>query len=204
LPGVFRPRSDSRLLARVAAAGVSESTRVLELCAGSGIVSVACALRGAKVTAVDVSHRAVVNTALNARLNGVSVKAVRGDLDGPVAEERFDLIVSNPPYVPAATERLPTRGPERAWAAGRDGRALIDRICRVAPAHLDAGGRVLLVHSSLCGTDLTLAALGRAGLEGEIAASERGPLGPLMAAQAERLGGASEEHVVVVDGRRIS
>jgi release factor glutamine methyltransferase len=161
-------------------------------------------LRGAKVTAVDVSHRAVVNTALNARLNGVSVKAVRGDLDGPVAEERFDLIVSNPPYVPAATERLPTRGPERAWAAGRDGRALIDRICRVAPAHLDAGGRVLLVHSSLCGTDLTLAALGRAGLEGEIAASERGPLGPLMAAQAERLGGASEEHVVVVDGRRIS
>ena len=207
LPGVFRPRSDRRLLARHAVASVCSGDRVLELCAGSGIVSVACALRGARVTAVDVSRRAVANTGLNARLNGVSVRSLRGDLEQPVESERFDLIVSNPPYVPAATDRLPGRGRKRAWAAGHDGRAFLDRICRSAPARLPPGGQMLLVHSDFCGTERTLAQLRETGLTAEVIGGQRGPLGPLMRAQADRLERrglltGDEETVVVIHAHR--
>ena len=69
--------------------------------------------------------------------------------------ERFDAIVSNPPYVPAPTDELPARGPARAWDAGRDGRALLDRICAQAPDHLRPGGVLLVVHSSLLGYERT-------------------------------------------------
>jgi release factor glutamine methyltransferase len=72
------------------------------------------------------------------------VRTRHGDLLEAVHGERFDLIVANPPYVPAATDELPVNGAERAWDAGRDGRALIDRICATAPAHLRAGGSLLL------------------------------------------------------------
>src|SRR3712207_1081887 len=129
LPGVFKPISDSEFLADV----LREQTlppraSVLDLCTGSGILALTAALRGARsVTAIDVSRRAVLTARLNARLNGVRVRALRGDLFNPVAGQRFDAIVSNPPYVPAATDELPDRGPERAWDAGRDGRALLDR-----------------------------------------------------------------------------
>ena len=53
------------------------------------------------MTAVDVSRRAVLTVRFNARLNGVRVGARRGDLLAAVPGERFDLIVSNPPYLPA-------------------------------------------------------------------------------------------------------
>src|ERR671913_16144 len=48
--------------------------------------------------------------------------ALRGARLGAVGPDRFDAIVSNPPYVPAETDELPKRGPERAWDAGADGR----------------------------------------------------------------------------------
>ena len=89
---------------------------VLDLCAGSGAVAVAAALAGAgEVTAVDVSRRSALAVRLNAALNGVRVRALQGDLFEPVAGRRFDLIVSNPPYLPGA---LPERGAARAWEGG--------------------------------------------------------------------------------------
>ena len=209
-PGVFRPPSDAWLLAE-ALRGQTLPPRasVLDLCTGSGVLAVAAALRGAReVTAVDVSRRAVLTTRLNARLNGVRVNAVRGDLFAPLRRERFDAIVSNPPYVPGLLEALPQRGLERAWEAGNDGRALLDRICSEAPAHLRPGGFVLLVHSALCGTDATLAALREGGLEADVVARRRGPLGPLMSARVHALeergllaAGTREEEVVVIRGR---
>ena len=70
LPGVFRPLSDSRLLAACARQAVRPGDRVLDLCTGSGLVAVSAALNDARVTAVDVSRRAAVNARLNGRLNG--------------------------------------------------------------------------------------------------------------------------------------
>jgi release factor glutamine methyltransferase len=206
LPGVFRPRPDSWMLARaLAAERLPAGARVLDVCTGSGLLAVTAALGGARATAVDVSRRAVWCAALNARLNGVRIRALRGDLLGPVRGERFDAVVSNPPYLPADDDELPTHGPRRAWDAGRDGRAILDRICAEAPAHLAPGGILLLVHSSLSDTEATVRALNERGLRTDIVARHRGALGPLLRARAPLLEargilapGQREEDVVIV------
>ncbi len=208
-PGVFRPLSDSRMLADHIRRTVRPRFSVVDLCCGSGILAVAAAVGGAgRVAAVDVSRRAVATTALNARLNGVSVRAMRGDLFAPLGDERFDAIVSNPPYVPAASDELPTAGRARAWDAGRDGRAVIDRICAEAPARLRPGGRLLLVHSSVCDPGRTIELLAEQGLTVRPVGSARGPLGPLLSARAallERRGlldrDTRYEDLVVLEGR---
>lgn len=206
-PGVFRPHSDTWLLAdALRAQTIGARTRVLDVCTGSGALAVCAALRGARrVTAVDVSRRAVLAARLNARLNGVSVRALRGDLFAPVAQERFDLIVSNPPYLPADADELPRRGVRRAWDAGRDGRVLLDRICAGAAEHLRPGGALLLVHSSLCDGAATVRLLREQGLEAEVLVRRHGPLGPLLADRARMLEarglldpGAREEEMLVI------
>jgi release factor glutamine methyltransferase len=207
-PGVFRPISDTWLLADALDREVlSPGARVLDLCSGSGALALRAARR-AEVTAVDVSRRAVATIRVNALLNGVRVRAMRGDLFDAVPGERFDAIVSNPPYVPAPSDDLPARGPARAWDAGRDGRALLDRICAQAPERLLPGGVLLLVHSSLLGYERTAELLAAGGLEVAIAARERGPLGPLMNGRRRFLEargllapGQEEEDVLVVRGR---
>ncbi|BAH50601.1 methyltransferase [Rhodococcus opacus] len=73
---------------------------MLDLCAGSGILSVCAAEQGARVTAVDVSRRAVATAWMNTRPHRRSARVVRGDLTEPVRGERFDLVVSNPPLRP--------------------------------------------------------------------------------------------------------
>ena len=211
-PGVFRPRSDTWVLARLLAEHTPlPGATVLDVCTGSGAIAVAAAKGGARhVTAVDVSRRAVLTARLNARLNGARVRALRGDVFAPVQGERFDTIVSNPPYLPAADDELPTRGAARAWDAGRDGRALIDRIAEEAPPLVKPGGRLLLIQSSLTGTSATLARLEQAGFEDvEVVFRRRGPLGPLLTERAEELErrgllreGEREEELVAIRGRK--
>ena len=200
LPGVFQPHSDARLLAAVMRErGLAVGARVLELFVGSGAVAIAAAREGAReVTVVDVSRRALLTSVINARRNGVRLRTRRGDLFAPVAGERFDLILANPPYVPSPTEKLPRSGAARAWEGGGDGRALLDRLCDEAPVHLAPGGTLLLVQSSICGERATLARLEAAGLHAERLAAERGPLGPLMRERAPLL----EERGLLAPGRR--
>jgi release factor glutamine methyltransferase len=207
LPGVFRPISDSWLLANALDhEPLPGDARVLDLCSGSGALAVRAALGGPhrEVWAVDVSRRAVLTIRINAALNGVRVHALRGDLFAAVGDRRFDAIVANPPYVPARDDEIPTRGPGRAWVAGRDGRALLDRICAAAPDHLRPGGVLLVVHSALLGLDPTAEALRAGGLHVDVVARETGPLGPLMRARRDEGlidPGAAVEDVVVVRGR---
>ena len=211
-PGVFRPRSDTWLLATLLGEETSlAGSSVLDVCTGSGAIAVAAAMGGAaQVTAVDVSRRSVMTARLNARMNGVRICALRGDLFAPVNGLRFDTIVSNPPYLPADDDELPTRGEARAWDAGRDGRVLIDRIADDAPAMLNPGGRLLLIQSSLTGEPETLARLERAGFtDVDVVARRRGPLGPLLTARAEELErrgllreGEREEELVAIRARK--
>jgi release factor glutamine methyltransferase len=212
LPGVFRPRPDSWMLARHLCARLRPGASVLDVCTGSGAIAVAAARAGAgAVSAVDVSRRAVMTVRINARLNGVRVRALRGDLFAPVAAERFDVIVSNPPYLPADDDALPAHGPQRAWDAGTDGRVLLDRICADAGAYLNAGGVVMVVHSQLIGLEPTIAALERSGLKVDVLERRRGPLGPLLTARAPLLEargllapGQREEEIVVVCGAAVA
>ena len=211
LPGVFKPRSDSWMLAeQLREQTLPPRASVLDLCTGSGLMAVCAALRGARdVTAVDVSRRAVWTVRINARLNGVRVDARRGSLFEAVGDKQFDAITANPPYVPADTHELPSSGPERAWDAGVDGRAVLDRLTAEVPAHLKPGGVVLITHSSVCGTERTLEQLRAGGLDADVVARRRGPLGPLLTARVATLEqrgllepGRREEEVVVIRGRR--
>lgn len=208
LPGVFRPRSDTWMLAGAVREEAQPGARVLEVCTGSGAVAIAAARAGAQATAVDVSRRAVLAVRANAALNGVRVRALRGDLLAPVAGERFDLIAANPPYLPAESDELPTRGPARHTEAGRDGRAVLDRLLREAPAHLAPGGVLLVIHSSLIGEQATLERLAAAGLRADVPLRHRGPLGPLLLARAPELEargmlapGRREEEMLLARGR---
>jgi release factor glutamine methyltransferase len=210
LPGVFRPLSDSWLLAAAArAAPQTRGGRVLDLCTGSGAVAISAALAGARsVTAVDVSRRAAWTVRLNARLNGVRVDVRRGDLLAAVAGERFDVICANPPYLPA-TPTLPGGGDPRHTEAGPAGRAVLDRIIAGAPAHLRPGGVLLVIHSSVNGEGATLERMRAAGLEPAVEQRRHGPLGPLLAARAPLLEdrgllepGQREEQLLVIRGVR--
>jgi len=182
LPGVFSPRSDSWLLARLGAERTTPGDAVLDPFTGSGVLAIAAAARGARVTAVDISRRAVLCAVLNARLNRVSLRTLRAADLSALDGERFDLIVANPPYLPGPDDGV--RGAARAWEGGADGRRLIDRLCDEAPARLRAGGRLLIVHSSVCNEQATLGRLAREGLHGRVIARHRGPLGPLLTQRA--------------------
>jgi release factor glutamine methyltransferase len=145
---------------------------------------------------------------LNARLNGLRVRALRGDLFEAVGDERFDLILANPPYVPGPAP--PARGSARAWDAGDDGRAILDRICAEAPAHLRPGGSLLIVHSEVCGEERTLDAFASGGLEADVVLRDRGTLGPLLRARRPQLEargllqpGQEAEDVLVLRGRLV-
>lgn len=208
LPGVFRPHNDALLLAAVMRErGLARDADVLDLFTGSGVLAVAAALEGARrVTAVDISRRAVLTARLNALRNGVGarVHAERSNLFASLAGRRFDLITANPPYLPGK-EELPRAGSARAWEGGDDGRVLVDALCDGARERLTPGGTLLLVQSSLTGERETLDRLAAGGLRGEVVVRRRGPLGPLAQARADALRaagrlapGADEEELLVI------
>ncbi|MEU7510404.1 methyltransferase domain-containing protein [Streptomyces sp. NPDC042898] len=94
---------------------------MLEIGTGTGALALDAARRRARVTAVDVSRPAVVTARLYALRQRLPLRVVHGDFAARSAGRRFDLVVSNPPCVPAPDLPLPSRGPERAWDAGPDG-----------------------------------------------------------------------------------
>lgn len=191
LPGVYAPRADSALLvAALQGAGVRRGARVLDLCAGTGVLALAAAAAGGRVTAVDVAPDAVENVRLNAARAGVAVDGRCGDLFGPVAGERFDLVLSNPPYLPTPAAPAPRPAPDplaQAWNAGIDGRAVLDRICHEVADHLEPGGGVLLVQSAFAGIARTVHLLAAEGLDVARPESHPGVLGPIAEARREHL-----------------
>jgi release factor glutamine methyltransferase len=188
LPGVYGPCRDSEMLAGAVAANVRPGDRVLDLFTGSGVVAVAAAAAAAgEVHAVDVSRRAVAAVRVNSLVNRVRVQPSRGSGFAPVSGD-FDVILANPPFVPSVDD-APVVGAARAWEGGADGRRELDPILEEAPRHLRPGGRILVVHSSLCDESRTIELMEQAGLEAEIILSETAPLGPVTAPRAAVLEG---------------
>jgi release factor glutamine methyltransferase len=188
LPGVWRPQYDARLLAEVLVSlQWARGASVLELFAGTGALAIVAARAGARrVTAVDLSRRALLSAKANAAINSEPVKVRRSDMFARLAGESFDLVLANPPYIPGSPD-LPGHGIERAWEGGYDGRLLIDRFCEEAPGHLNPGGRLLIVHSSLNGEQLTLERLQRVGLRSQVRLRHTGRLGPVSLAREQML-----------------
>jgi release factor glutamine methyltransferase len=149
-PRVLVPRPETELVAEVALAALPEGGRALDLCTGSGVLAVTLALgRRARLVATDLSPGALDVARENARALGAEVTFLAGDLDGPVpAGEVFDLVVSNPPYVPSGEiDGLAPevrREPRMALDGGPDGLAVLRRIVALSPSRLAPGGSLVL------------------------------------------------------------
>ncbi len=125
--------------------------RILDVGTGSGAIAIALAhhLPHARVTAIDLSADALRIAEENAKRNSVTVRFLQGDLLAPVAGQQFDIIVSNPPYVPA-TDRdtlsveVREHEPHLALFADADGLSVYRRLIPAAFAALVPGGFLLL------------------------------------------------------------
>jgi release factor glutamine methyltransferase len=210
IDGVYTPQEDSRLLIdTMARDGLVSRRRVLDLCTGSGVVAIAAAeLGAANVTAVDICPHAVRCSRSNARNAGVDVEVRQGPWTRAFGYPPFDIVMSNPPYVPTPVEPgpiPPAAGPEWSWNGGVDGRAVLDPLCESAPWLLCPGGSMLLVHSVLADVHQSLTILRAAGLDAEVVATQWVPFGPVLSARAGWLeatgriqGGCREEQLVVI------
>jgi release factor glutamine methyltransferase len=208
-PGVYRVDRDTALLTEVLRDRV-RGRHVLDIGAGTGALAIAAARAGAaSVTAVDLSRRSAATTWLNSRLHRVPVSVRCGDLFAPVQGHRFDVVVANPPYVPARETDPARYRIARCWDAGHDGRLLLDRLCSGLPDVLTDDGSALVVHSEVCGEQATIAAMAEVGLDARVIARAVLPFGPVMRARAALLEarglitpGQRIEEIVVVAGQR--
>lgn len=135
------------------ARGSADPPRILDLGTGSGAIAIALATRlpGTKITAIDISASALEVARTNAARNRVvdCIRFLRGDLLAPVAGERFEIIVSNPPYVPDTDRALLAvevreHEPHLALFGGEDGLEVYRRLIPAARAALAPGGYLAL------------------------------------------------------------
>ena len=151
-PAVLIPRPETEELAEKVIEEVRSrgGGRVLDLCTGSGAIAIAVAKNSpAEVTATDVSEAACTVARANAAGAGASVKVLAGDMFAPVAEEKFDVIVSNPPYIPhgdiaGLQDKVKKFEPLAALDGGEDGLDFYRTIAREGAERLTEGGVIFL------------------------------------------------------------
>jgi release factor glutamine methyltransferase len=172
-PDVLIPRPETEHLVEkvIELAARFQQPRIVDVGTGSGAIAVALAhkLPQASITAIDLSSSALAIAGENAKLNEVDLRFLEGDLLSPVAGERFEIVVSNPPYVPetdraALSVEVREYEPALALFAGDDG---LDVYRRLIPAAFDAlvpGGFVALEIGYGQSTAIT-ELLARAGFE---------------------------------------
>jgi release factor glutamine methyltransferase len=154
-PHVLVPRPETELLVEVALRETKDSARIADLGTGSGAIALALASArpGWHIMATDVSLEALEVARRNASKLGLrNVEFLQGSWLAPLAGRRFDLIVSNPPYVAENDAALmhPTlqHEPRGALAAGSDGMVSVREIIREAPGCLEPRGALVLEHGA--------------------------------------------------------
>ena len=149
-PRVLIPRADTETLAEAMCACLTPGLRVLDMGAGSGALAISAALAcpQARVTGADISEDALAVARENGERLGARVEWVRSDLFSALEGRCFDMIVSNPPYIPTGEleglQREVRREPVLALDGGEDGLACYRAIVRGLPGRLCPGGSLLL------------------------------------------------------------
>ena len=150
---VLVPRPDTETLVEWAlslAPALPAGARVADLGTGSGAIALALRSRQPHwdITATDASADALAVARANAERLGLPIRFARGGWLDALPGERFDLLVSNPPYIADGDAHLPALAhePDSALTAGPDGLDDIRLLVAQAPAHLQPGGWLLLEH----------------------------------------------------------
>ncbi len=151
---VLIPRPETEELVMMAVAAAEEGQNVLDLCTGSGAIAIAAykelekAGRKVRMTAIDVSEDALELARENAERNQAEINFVCSDLFTRI-RERFDLIISNPPYIPSSEietlqKEVKDFEPHLALDGGADGLEIYRKIAAEAPKYLTRGGALLM------------------------------------------------------------
>ena len=147
---VLCPRQDTELLVEKALTHLKSGDAILDLCTGSGcvLISLAYSKKGTMGVGVDISPEAITVAKENAKKNFVHVDWKQGDLFEPVSGRRFDVIVSNPPYIPSSVieglmPEVRDHEPRRALDGGEDGLVFYRRIVADAPDYICHEGWLL-------------------------------------------------------------
>jgi release factor glutamine methyltransferase len=165
-PAVMVPRPETELLVDLALQ--RDFSSLVDLGTGSGAIALAIKRERprARVVAVEASAAALAVAQRNAVKHNLDIDFRHGRWFEPLAGERFDIVLANPPYVAEGDPHLPDLGfePRLALTSGADGLDAIREIAREAPRHLAPGGWLLIEHGM--GQDEAVRALlSQAGLE---------------------------------------
>jgi len=155
-PGVLIPRQETELVVETALEYIKkfEYKTVLDLCCGSGVIGLSIAFfsQGIIVSFIDNSAKAINLTKKNSKLLGLTERSsfYKGDLFSPLSGSRFDLIVSNPPYVPSnRIKHLPEEvlyEPIDAIDGGNRGLMILKKILYQAGNYLNKSGMLIIEH----------------------------------------------------------
>ena len=150
-PNVLIPRPDTEVLIEQALMVTPECPKVLDMGTGSGCIAITIAKEcpGSQVTATDFSEAALAIAKNNAKALEADIDFRLGSWWDPIKNnEKFDLILSNPPYIRPNDEHLPAlqHEPQTALTDGVDGLSCLHEIAAHAIDHLDIGGWLLVEH----------------------------------------------------------
>ncbi|MGH8140835.1 MAG: HemK2/MTQ2 family protein methyltransferase [Steroidobacteraceae bacterium] len=170
MPSVFNPkvpRTGEFLASQLDSERVGRDSEVLDMGTGSGVCAVFAARHARRVVAVDINAEAVRCARINALLNHQEdrIDVRHGDLFAPVAAERFDLILFNPPFL----RGTPRDDRDRAWRSSD----VAERFASGLAAHLKPGGHALVLLSSFGDAQLFLGEFRRRSLAIDVQAERR-------------------------------
>ena len=168
---VYVPAEDSYMLADNLE--IKEGQSVLEIGTGSGIVAMYASRLTDKITVTDINFDACELARKNFEANNIeNIEILFGNLFEPVKNRKFDVILFNTPYLPTEDGEVLDDTLNYAFDGGLNGRKVIDLFLNEVGNHLNDGGIVQLIQSSLSGNDETLEKLDELGFIAEIAESE--------------------------------
>ena len=168
---VYVPAEDSYLLADNLE--IKEGQSVLEIGTGSGIVAMYASRLTDRITVTDINFDACEHERKNFMDNSIEdIEILFGNLFEPVENRKFDVILFNTPYLPTEEGEVLDDTINYAFDGGLNGRKVIDVFLNEVGNHLNDGGIVQLIQSSLSGNEETLEKLDGLGFIAEIAASE--------------------------------